>query len=449
MGSCYCVDSSVVGCLLCHAGCSTDKLASSLAFHPPSPPSYALTTAPDGSRRAVFDPSNGEYIRLARDWGAALAQCEVDEVRTRRGNTVCVLRLRRPAADDAYVGRATLIVSHGNALDAALFVPFASHVAHQLDANVSVYDYSGYGRSSGVARVEDCKADIEAVVRHHVERLGCDPARIVLYGQSIGSGPTCHYAALAGRASRGSHRESGNNPTSTSVDGERLDPRKRLNATPTAAAAYDVGGVVLVSPIMSGLSVISPQEGGSGGARCTPACVYKSCDVFKNFDAVGSFECPALVVHGRLDDQVPCSHGMGLHALLVGAGGGARERGAGRPGGGGGGNIAHGFGNDGTKTWKHPEPYWVKNAGHQNVYDADPTQFMSRMRAFVADVNERAGGGGGSVGAALTGTPKTKTDASPKPPSLGEVRRRDGGAPVAERPRDAPAGFAPQIMTRG
>ena len=172
MGSCYCVESSVVGCLLCHAGCSTDKLASSLAFHPPSPPSYALTTAPDGSRRAVFDPSNGEYIRLARDWGAALAQCEVDEVRTRRGNTVCVLRLRRGSADDAYVGRVTLIVSHGNALDAALFVPFASHVAHQLDANVSVYDYSGYGRSSGVARVEDCKADIEAVVRHHVERPG-------------------------------------------------------------------------------------------------------------------------------------------------------------------------------------------------------------------------------------------------------------------------------------
>ena len=442
MGSCYCVESSVVGCLLCHAGCSTDKLASSLAFHPPSPPSYALTTAPDGRRRAVFDPANEEYSRLARDWGAALAQCEVDEVRTRRGNTVCVLRLRRGSADDAYVGRVTLIVSHGNALDAALFVPFASHVAHQLDANVSVYDYSGYGRSSGVARVEDCKADIEAVVRHHVERLGCDPARIVLYGQSIGSGPTCHYAALAGRASRG-YRE-GNNPTS--VDGERADPRKRLDATPTAAA-YDVGGVVLVSPIMSGLSVISPPEGGSGGARCTPACVYRSCDVFKNFDAVGSFKCPTLVVHGRLDDQVPCSHGIGLHALLVDGGceGGARP--------GGGGNIANGSGDgtgtsggDATKAWKHPDPYWVKNAGHQNVYDADPPQFLSRMRAFVADVNARAGGGG-SVGAALVG-PMTETDIDPGPP-VGEVRRRDGGAPIAERARDAPAGFAPQIMTRG
>ena len=55
---------------------------------------------------------------------------------------------------------------------------------------------------------------------------------------------------------------------------------------------------------------------------CTPACVFKPCDVFKNFDEVAKFACPALVVHGRLDDQVPCSHGVGLHALLGGGGGG-------------------------------------------------------------------------------------------------------------------------------
>ena len=39
----------------------------------------------------------------------------------------------------------------------------------------------------------------------------------------------------------------------------------------------------------------------------------------------------------------------------------------------------------------------MKNAGHQNVYDADPPQFLSRMRAFVADVNARAGEGVQSV----------------------------------------------------
>ena len=288
----------------------------------------------------MFDPANDEYVRLARDWGAALGQCEVDEVQTRRGNTVCVLRLRRGVADDAYVGRATLIVSHGNALDAALFVPFASHLAHQLDANVSVYDYSGYGRSSGAPRVEDCKADIEAVVRHHVERLGCDPARIVLYGQSIGSGPTCHYAALAGRASRGSHRESGNNPTSTSVDGERSDPRKRLNATPTAAAAYDVGGVVLVSPIMSGLSVISPQEGEA--AAPAPACVYKSCDVFKNFQPWVLSSARRSSSTGVWTTRCRARTGWGLRAA-GGCRGGCPRTGGGPAGRGRGGNIGRGI----------------------------------------------------------------------------------------------------------
>ena len=417
LGSCYCLESSVVGCLLCHAGCSTDKLASSLAFHPPSPPSYVLRTAPDGTRRAAFDPLSDDP-RLAQDWGASLRSCEVDEVTTRRGNTVCVLRMRRPGRD-AYGTKATIVVSHGNALDAALFIPFATHIATQLDANVSVYDYSGYGASSGRPRVEDCKADIEAVVTHHVDVLGCDPGRIVLYGQSIGSGPTCHYAALAG------------NNQSRSRDGA---PSNRHNLTKDGKIAHKVGGVVLISPIMSGLSVISPPEG--TGVMCTPACVFKLCDVFKNFDEVAKFACPALVVHGRLDDQVPCSHGVGLHALLGGGGGGS-----------GGGN---GYGN-GSGNWKHPEPYWVKNAGHQNVYDADPAQFLARMRRFVSDVSARAsqtagGGGGGGNDVGLMPLPAVElmepmgTESRVKP-----VGRGDGGAPVV---RDAPAGFAPQLMSR-
>ena len=82
------------------------------------------------------------------------------------------------------------------------------------------------------------------------------------------------------------------------------------------------------------------------------------------------------------------------------------------------------------------------------MYDADPPQFLSRMRAFVADVNARAGGG--SDGA----PPKTEVDVHPGDEKVGKVRKslsagRDGGAPIAERARDAPAGFAPQIMTRG
>jgi hypothetical protein len=52
------------------------------------------------------------------------------------------------------------------------------------------YDYTGYGCSSGKPSVAATCADIEAVYRYTVETLGVDPASVILYGQSVGSGPT-------------------------------------------------------------------------------------------------------------------------------------------------------------------------------------------------------------------------------------------------------------------
>jgi pimeloyl-ACP methyl ester carboxylesterase len=94
----------------------------------------------------------------------------------------------------------TLIVSHGNALDAAMFVPFGRRLRDTLNVNIVLYDYSGYGVSTGSASVRNVYADLEAVVDWCVDARGADPKRIVLYGQSIGSAPTCRYAAKAGEA---------------------------------------------------------------------------------------------------------------------------------------------------------------------------------------------------------------------------------------------------------
>ena len=65
----------------------------------------------------------------------------------------------------------------------------------------------------------------------------------------------------------------------------------------------------------------------------------------------------------------------------------------------------------------------MKKRGHQNVYDADPPQFLSgEMRAFVADVNARAGEG---VPSGRRG-PKTETDIDPGPP-VGKFAEGTGG----------------------
>ncbi len=56
------------------------------------------------------------------------------------------------------------------------------------------YDYSGYGASTGLPTVLNTFTDIEACLVWLLQQ-GKQPEDIILYGQSVGSGPTCHLAA--------------------------------------------------------------------------------------------------------------------------------------------------------------------------------------------------------------------------------------------------------------
>jgi hypothetical protein len=117
----------------------------------------------------------------------------------------------------------TLVYSHGNATDVGAMFPIQVILSHTLDCHVVVYDYSGYGESGGVPLEANTYLDIEAVyvyVRDHVCANG-NPANIVLYGQSVGSGPCCYLAS---------------------------QPRKV------------VGGMILHSPFTSGMRVLTPSR---------------------------------------------------------------------------------------------------------------------------------------------------------------------------------------------
>lgn len=69
----------------------------------------------------------------------------------------------------------------------------------QLKANLRVnlmgYDYSGYGASTGKPSEFDTYADIEAVYDCLQTEYGISQEDLILYGQSVGSGPTLHLAA--------------------------------------------------------------------------------------------------------------------------------------------------------------------------------------------------------------------------------------------------------------
>jgi hypothetical protein len=115
----------------------------------------------------------------------------------------------------------TIIYSHGNATDIGAMYPLQAILANSLECNVVSYDYSGYGESGGMPMEAHTYTDIEGVLKWTVKNV-ChdDESKVILYGQSVGSGPCCYL--------------------SCKVDG--------------------LGGMVLHSPFMSGIRVLTPSR---------------------------------------------------------------------------------------------------------------------------------------------------------------------------------------------
>ncbi|KAK8654850.1 hypothetical protein V6N13_107447 [Hibiscus sabdariffa] len=192
----------------------TSSVAARFAFFPPDPPTYAVIKEGDG--------------RLVLQGVTPDKNMVVHMLDTKGGNKITATFWRHPVA------RLTLF-----------------------------YDYSGYGGSTGKPSEINTYYDIEAVYNCLKEEYGIKQEDLIVYGQSVGSGPTLHLAS-------------------------RL---KKL------------GGVVLHSAILSGLRVLYPVK------------MTFWFDIFKNIDKIRHVNCPVLVIHGTDDDIVDWSHGKRLWEL--------------------------------------------------------------------------------------------------------------------------------------
>ncbi|XP_061351270.1 uncharacterized protein LOC133296323 isoform X1 [Gastrolobium bilobum] len=222
----------------------TSSMAAKLAFFPPNPPSYKL----------VKEEATG---LLLLDTFPHRENVEVLKFPNRRGTEIVAMYVRHPMA------KSTILYSHGNAADIGQMYELFIELSINLRVNLMGYDYSGYGQSSGKPSEHNTYADIEAAYKYLEENYGAKQEDIILYGQSVGSGPTVELAA-------------------------RL-PRLRA--------------VVLHSPILSGLRVMYPVKR-----------TYWF-DIYKNIDKIPSVKCPVLVIHGTADEVVDCSHGKHLWEL--------------------------------------------------------------------------------------------------------------------------------------
>lgn len=79
-----------------------------------------------------------------------------------------------------------ILFSHGYNTDIADYISFA-HQLHELGYGVLLYDYQGFGLSSGKPSEEGCYLDARAAFDFLVKELEIAPQRIVVFGHSLGS----------------------------------------------------------------------------------------------------------------------------------------------------------------------------------------------------------------------------------------------------------------------
>ena len=174
--------------------------------------------------------------------------------------------------------RFTILYSHGNAEDLGMIYNYLSEISRLLYVNVLAYDYSGYGYGARhvdnisnkvEASEENCYSDIEAAFEYLTTVAKINPRHIILYGRSVGSGPSCYLA----------HK------LSTKGD-------------------VSLGGMVLHSPFLSVCRVV------------VDVGLENEYDVFPNVSRIKNVTCPIFIIHGTKDRVVPFYHGRTLYESI-------------------------------------------------------------------------------------------------------------------------------------
>ena len=260
----------------------------SAAMRPPSPPTYGLEATADGGWRFTPPPAGDEWSPqnnfangcpisfpgAPRARHAHLAHAVAMRRCACSGRDVALLRVFSTEPDGA---RPTLLYSKGNSFDMGMLRHHCVQLAALLDVDVVYYDYGGYGASSGAPSAYGTLDDARCAAAY-VEELGIPLSNVILYGFSLGNGPT---ARLAGADLRG----------------------------------RGLRGVILRSAMVSGVAAatdIARRRAGFPVAGALPAAL----DVWPNEALCASFDAPTLVVHGTRDELLSLWHASRLLAAL-------------------------------------------------------------------------------------------------------------------------------------
>jgi len=162
--------------------------------------------------------------------------------------------------------RGTLIFCHGNAENIGGLQDYIEFY-RTFGVNVLVFDYRGYGNSSGKPSEKATYEDVLACWKYLTEKRGMPPEKIVVYGRSLGG------AVAAWLAARERPRALILESAFTSVPD-------------VAAAALPFLPVRLLAHIR-----------------------------YETKDYIRRVKCPVLVMHGPSDEVIPFEHGKSLFEI--------------------------------------------------------------------------------------------------------------------------------------
>ena len=154
-----------------------------------------------------------------------------------------------------------ILYSHGNGEDLGMLRDRMRKLT-QSGCDVFAYDYPGYGLSEGTPSEEGCYQAIDALYAHILEQTGKKASDVVIWGRSLGTGPSCYLASK-----------------------------------------IKVAGLLLETPFLSAFRTITE-------------ITVLPWDRFRNLQRVALVKSPSLVIHGRWDEVIPFRQGRRIHNEL-------------------------------------------------------------------------------------------------------------------------------------
>lgn len=171
--------------------------------------------------------------------------------------------------------RQIIIYSHGNATDIGYMHTTLLSLSRRLNCNIISYDYEGYGLTEGTPSEQGCNRALEKVYKHLISQ-NYDPKEMILYGVSIGTGPTVQLAY--------------------------------------ANKDVKFKGIVLQTPYTSVVSVVSESVAYSS----YQTSVFGTCsnpDLFLTSKKIPEIVSPITIIHGTKDEVIPYDHAVKLSKL--------------------------------------------------------------------------------------------------------------------------------------